>query len=148
MVTGARPRMATNGSTILIAITDPNRSSRAGRRPFIRILLSSDGGATWERGPDVSDVARVGQLELSWTGGRWRLLYSGCPGFFTCATEPRIWYATSTDGRAWSGASVVSEPGAVSPIGVTAGVSGASAVWATRLADHDWRFHVSIRRDP
>jgi hypothetical protein len=145
-VYGGKPRLATDGATILLAASDPNTGARYVRSPFIRIWLSPDGGATWERGPDVTDVAGLGPLELSRSGGQWRLIYEACPGMLGCATAPRIWYAESSDGRDWSDASILSEPARVAPIGVVATGSGVSAVWARLLADHDWRIQVSRRR--
>jgi hypothetical protein len=146
-VYGGQPRLATDGSTVLLVVTDPNLSSRAGRRPFIRIWRSADRGSTWERGSATSDVAGLGPLELSWSGGLWRLVYAACPGLVSCATPPRIWYAESGDGDAWSDASILSEAADVTPVGVVADQVRVSAVWAFVRADHHWSFQVSRRLD-
>lgn len=147
-VDGGSPRLATNGSTVVLAVTDPNVSSRAGHIPFIRIWRSVDAGTTWQRGPGITDVASLGPLEVSWSGGMWRLLYAACPGLLSCATPLRIWYAESDDGDSWSDASVLSEAADVTPVGVVADQARVSAVWALKPAEHHWSFEVSRRTQP
>jgi hypothetical protein len=143
-----RPRLATDGSTVVLAVDDPNSSARNVRNPFIRIWRSIDSGTTWERGPDVTDVASLGSLDATWSDDRWRLLYAACPGIFGCATDPRIWYATSADALSWSEPSVVSEPGQVGPIGVVTGRGQVSVAWGLLHSSHDWDVVVSRRADP
>jgi len=145
---GGRPRLATDGSIVVLAVSDPNSASRWVHNPFIRIWRSTDAGTGWERGPDVTDIAGLGSLDLTSSGDRWRLLYQACPGVFGCATDPRIWYATSTDALAWSEPSVVSEPGQVAPIGVVASGLHVSAIWGTIHSSHDWDVVVSRRTGP
>jgi hypothetical protein len=142
-----RPRLAVSGSTVVLAVTDPNLSARYAKRPFIRVQVSNDGGATWARGPDVDYGARLGSLELEYSTGVWRLLYEACPGFLTCATPSRIWYATSVDGLDWSDSSVVTESGDVEPVGIAADAPGVSVIWATVRTNHDWQVSVSRRND-
>jgi hypothetical protein len=142
------PRLATEGATFVLAVGDPNRSARYARRPFIRIQLSHDGGATWERGPDVSDGTGLGRIELVRSAGAWRLLYADCPGFLTCATAPRIWYSTSADAQNWSPPSAVTEPGRYQPVGIAANRTGVSVIWATITGAHDWGLVLARRNDP
>ena len=141
-----RPRLATDGATVLLAATDSGVGSRPTRRPFVHIWRSVDGGRTYQRGPDVTDVADVGWLDLGWGKGRWRLLYAACPGFLGCATPARVWYATSPDGDRWSDATVVSMAGNVRPLGVLSGRFGVTAIWAEIVTTHQWRFWAA-RRD-
>ncbi len=141
-----RPRLATDGVTVLLAATDSGIGSRPTRRPFVRIWRSVDGGRTYQRGPDVTDVADVGWLDLGWGNGRWRLLYGACPGFLGCATPARVWYTTSPDGDRWSDATVVSMAGNVRPLGVLSGRFGVTAIWGEVVATHQWRFWAA-RRD-
>ena len=140
-----RPRLASDGSTILLAVADPNFEARYLRNPFIRIWRSSDGGRSFVRGPDVTDVQDLGWLELIWAGGRWRLLYDACPGALSCATPPRIWYAESTDGESWSESEVVSDSGTVTTLGLVDGPQGIVAVWGEEHGAHDWTFHLARR---
>lgn len=142
-----RPRLASDGSTVLLAASDPNREARYVNNPFVRIWTSADGGATFARGPDVTDVVDVVHLELAWADGRWRLLYEACPGFVACATDYRIWYATSADGSTWSEPSVVTDPGPVTTIGLAVGEFGTAAVWASMNAPHAWSFVLARRAD-
>ena len=143
---GVRPRLASDGSTILLAAVDPNAGSRYSHNPFIRIWRSSDGGRSFVRGPDVSDVYDLGWLELTRAEDRWRLLYAACPGTSSCATPPRIWYAESTDGERWSEPEVVSDMGNVEAIGLANVPEGIVAVWGEEHGPHDWSFHLA-RRD-
>jgi hypothetical protein len=144
---GGWPRLATDGSTILLAATDPNRGARHHQVPFIRIWRSEDGGETFTRGPNAVTSARIGWLELVRSGDRWRLAYAACPGFISCATPSRLWYADSRDGAEWSEPVVVSEPGDISTLGLIDGSFGLAAVWGTELSSHDWTFHLA-RRSP
>jgi hypothetical protein len=144
-LSSGRPRLATDGAIVALAASDPSIGSRAIHSPFIRIWRSIDAGATWDRGPDVTDVAGLGSLDLTWGGGRWRLLYEACPGFLGCATDPRIWYAATADVLAWPEPGAVSEPGAVAPIGIAADDRGVAAFWATLHSTHDWDVVVSRR---
>lgn len=143
---GGRPRLASDGTTILLAASDPSRGARYVQHPFIRIWRSADGGATFERGPDVTDVEDIGSLELLWADGQWRLVYDACPGFIACATPPRIWYAESAAGDEWSDAAVISDAGAVRSLGLVAGDYGLAAVWGVEHASHDWTFHLAQRQ--
>lgn len=142
-----RPRLATDGQTVVLAVSGPNIGASP-HNPYIRIWRSIDAGTSWERGPDVTDVAGLGSLDVAWSDGRWRLLYEACPGALGCATEPRIWYATSPDALTWSEPSVVSEPGQVAPIGVVADRAQVSVIWGMVHSDHDWDIVVSRRTDP
>jgi hypothetical protein len=133
----------------VLAVEDPNNSGvRSVYDPFIRIWRSTDAGGTWTRGPDVTDVAGLGGLEVTWSDGRWRLLYAGCPGVFDCATDPRIWYATSPDALTWTEPSIVSEPGQIAPIGVVTDRARVSVVWGLLRGAHDWDVVASRRTDP
>jgi len=142
---GGRPRLATDGTTVLLAATDPSRGARYVRHPFIRIWRSGDGGATFERGPDVTDVEDIGSLELMWADGRWRLVYDACPGFISCATPPRVWYAESADGDHWPEPSVISEAGPVWTLGLAISDDGLAAVWSEQLGPHNWDFFLALR---
>jgi hypothetical protein len=141
------PRLATDESTFVLAVGDPNRSARYVQRPFFRIQVSRDGGATWTRGPSVSDGTNLGPMELVRSAGAWRLLYEDCPGFFTCATDPRVWYRTSVDAQTWTQPGAVTEPGPQRPVGIAADAFGTSVIWATVRSDHDWTLTVSRRND-
>ena len=143
-----RPRLATDGSTVVLAVSDPNGGARSVHSPFIRIWRSVDAGITWNRGPDVTDVAGLGSIDLTWSGGEWQLLYDACPGVFGCATDPRIWYANSPDAVAWSEPEVVSDSGQVTAIGVVAHGARVSVIWGTMHSAHDWDVVVSIREKP
>jgi hypothetical protein len=145
-VTWEPPRLATNGSTVVLAVTDPNRSARYVHKPFIRIQLSQDGGASWVRGPDVSDGTDPGSIELVHSAGVWRLAYEDCPGFLGCATPPRVWYSTSVDALVWRDPSIVTEPGRVRPVGIAVDGTGVSVIWATLRSDHDWSLAISRRK--
>jgi len=142
---GQRPRLASDGATIVLAAVDPNESARYVKSPFVRVWRTLDGGASFQRGPDVTDLRSVGDVDVVWSGGAWRLVYAGCPGFMTCATPSRVWYAVSRDAEHWSRPSVVTEPGQVRPLGVGAGSFGVSLAWAEVRSDHDWRFVISRR---
>jgi len=144
---GGRPRMATDGSTILLAATDPNRGARYVRHPHARIWRSTDGGLTFSGAADVTDVEDIGSLELIWAKSRWRLVYDACPGFITCATPPRIWYTESTNGDQWSDATVLSDIGNVQTLGLVDSNFGLAAVWGIEASPHNWAFHLA-RRSP
>jgi hypothetical protein len=145
LIAGQRPRLASDGATIVLAAVDPNESARYVKSPFVRVWRTFDGGASFQRGPDVTDLRSVGDVDVVWSAGVWRLVYAGCPGFMTCATPSRVWYAISRDGERWSQPSVVTEPGQVRPVGVGAGTFGVCLVWAEVRGDHDWRFVTSRR---
>lgn len=97
---------------------------RPTRRDDTRGARTSDGGETFERGPRVTDMQDIGSVELVWAEGRWRLLYDACPGALSCATPPRVWYAESIDGDAWSESSVLSDAGSVHTLGLWPASSG------------------------
>jgi len=145
LLAGQRPRLASDGATIVLAAVDPNESARYLKSPFVRVWRTLDGGASFQRGPDVTDLRSVGDVDVVWSAGAWRLVYAGCPGFMTCATPSRVWYAVSRDAEHWSRPSVVTEPGQVRPIGVGAGSFGVSLAWVEVRSDHDWRFVISRR---
>jgi hypothetical protein len=141
-----RPQLATDGSTVLLAVIAPGIGNRR-RTPILRIWRSTSAGSVWQGGPSITDNPSLGQPDLVWGEGRWRVTYIACPGAFSCATPARLWYATSVDGMAWSEPSVVSEPTRAHPVGIVAGSAGVSVVWAIEPASHDWRFVVSRRTD-
>lgn len=144
---GGGPRLASDGSTIVLAATDPDRGGyRHIQRPYVRIWRSSDGGQTFSGGAGVTDVEDVGSLELTWARGAWRLVFAACPGLFTCATPPRIWYTESADGEQWSDAAVLSDSGNVHPLGLFDTGYGPAAIWGTETRPHDWTFHMARRR--
>jgi hypothetical protein len=147
-VSWSPPRLATDGATFVVVVGDPDRGARYAKRPFFRVQVSHDGGATWTRGPSVSEGAEIGRMELVRSAGVWRLLYEDCPGFITCATPPRVWYRTSLDAESWTEPSAVTEPGDYQPVGIAADPAGVSVIWATVHGAHDWSLVLSRRNDP
>jgi hypothetical protein len=145
-VNGDRPRLATDGTAIILAAADPNNDARNLRHPFIRFWRSTDGGLHFEQGPSEPQVVRLGSYDLLWAGDRWRLVYEGCPGFFLCATPPRVWYTESADGESWSNPIVISEPGSVHVLGLAQSQSGITALWGEGLDSHEWTFHGAFLR--
>jgi hypothetical protein len=143
-----RPRLASDGSTLVLAVVDHvGETGYSSYRQFVEIQVSRDGGATWQRKANFERAPSVGPLELVWSGGMWRLLYTACPGMEVCVVPGRIWYTTSRDGVAWTEPGVVTDVGPVTPVGIVADESGVSALWATVESEHDWRLSVSRRND-
>lgn len=141
-----RPRLSSDGSSILLAASEQGLAPWELRRPSIRIWRSSDGGETFERGPSFANLLGLSSLDLAWADHEWRLAYDSCPGFIRCATEPRIWYAESADGSSWTDPVVVSKAGDLIALGVVDTSLGPEVAWAEVLGPHAWTFHMATSR--
>ncbi len=130
----ARPQLlASNGR--FVALVDETNGSPS--LSWLQLDSSSDGGATWEHGPVLSNGLWTRGAVVSRSGGSWTLTYSACLGWYTCTTGAQIWYRSNVDGQDWTDPEPLTRPGDYYPVGVGITAGRAWAIWQHDFSAND-----------